>query len=92
MSHPVSVVPPRLTLVLDATPLPISSLFDALARVRVFTREHGLTPNDYGDACGRIRRDGVPFCRVSHHGRLWALDEQRHKTYREMNLLGEVAP
>lgn len=92
MSQPTSVAPSRLTLILNAAPVPVSSLADALARVRAFVREHGIAATDYGETCGRIERNGAPYCRVSYHGRLWALDAQGRETYREMDERGEVAP
>lgn len=84
--------PSRMLLLLDRSKLPVSSLAEALERVRRFVRKHVISAANYSDACGRIERDGLPHFRVSYYGRLWALDEQARETYREMSLTGEVAP
>lgn len=81
-----------LMLMLDAEPVSVSSLSEARTKVAAFIRERGIAAADYGDSTGRIARDGVPYCRVSFHGRLWMLDVQGRETYRAMNDRGEVSP
>ena len=70
----------------------INSLAEACWKVLAFIGDRKIGATDYGDVCGRVERDGVPYCRVSYHARRWALDEQGHETYRAMSLSGEVAP
>lgn len=85
----------KLTLVavdIAEEKLVVGSLASAVKAVRDFILAHGMTATDYGDVCGRIERDGVPYCRVSFYGRLWALDEQGREMFREMSLSGVVAP
>jgi hypothetical protein len=82
----------QATLSVPARQVPVGSLADAVAKVRAFVLEHDVSGGNYSSSSGRVERDGVPYCRVSYNGRLWALGEQGRETYREMNERGEVAP
>lgn len=85
----------RLTLVaanVTAQTSVVTSLADARIKVKAFIQGHGLSAAEYNSPAGCVERDGKPYCRVSYHGRLWALDEAGRETYREMNDRGEVAP
>lgn len=84
--------PSRLMLFLEVVPVSVDSLAEARDKVRAFIREHDLCAGDYGTLTGRIERDGVPYARVSYHGRLWMLDEKGRECFREMNDRGEVSP
>jgi hypothetical protein len=84
--------PSQLTLLLGGKMTAVASLAEARARTLAFIREHDIIAGEFGDLCGRIWLDDVPYARVSFHGRLWALDEHGRETYRAMSDSGEVAP
>ena len=84
-----------LTLAAQNVPaqtISVGTLTEARAKVRAFIGEGSIAAHEYGDACGRIERDGTPYARVSFHGRLWALDEAGRETYRAMDDSGRVSP
>jgi hypothetical protein len=89
---------PTLTLSLAAANVPpktitVKSLAEARAEVKAFIARHDISAAEYNSSlAGRIDRDGIPYCRVSYHGKLWALDEAGRETFREMSDRGEVMP
>ena len=82
----------RLTLNLDTKTIQIASLAEARAKVMEWVRHNDISASEYGLVSGRIERDGVPYCRVSYFGKLWALDDKGRETFREMSDDGRVAP